>query len=264
VGAWNGDSTSEIILESGATANFSQQVGNAGTVTVGGTNRTLSSKGGLLNFGSANVIGSTAVFGVTGNTTATGLFRVGNGATHRGAGTTTTQSDVEYDGKLDGRNLIAQGATTAFQITLQNNAVFDNRGTLSLFNFGTPNTVTGTGIFRNAATLLQSDLFGPSPNTISATFEQTATGTTTVGSELTLNGNSTIAGSVTIPVGTPLTLGAGATDTISNLTGTITGRGTFEVAGNTVTGANRSATVDGAGAGPSATVTGSISLTGRK
>lgn len=247
----NHTGTGAITLNNGAKVNFSNLVPGVTTLTVNSNNANVAFNGGLTSVGNATINGSSGIFAVTGNTIATGLLRVQGNSTHGGAGTTTAQGTVEYTGKLDGRTLIAQGPTTIFQLTLQNNAVFENQNTATLFNFGTPNTVTDTGIFRNTATLLQSDLFGPTPNTISATFEQTATGTTTASDVLTLSGNSTIAGNVNIPANGKLILSAGTTNTTHNLTGAVTGAGTLEVAENTVTGN-----------GPGATLTGSINLSG--
>lgn len=243
--------TGAIILNTGAKANFSNLVPSVTTLTVNSNNANVSFNGGLTSVGAATINGSGGVFAVTGDTIASGLFRVQNDATHRGPGTTTTQGTLEYRGKLDGRTLVAQGPTTVFQATLQNNAVFENRATLSLLNFGTPNTVTGSGIFRNTAALLQSNVFGSTPNTISSTFEQTNTGSTTASAELTLNGNSTIAGAVTIPAGGMLILGAPTIDTTHNITGAISGQGILTAQGNLL-----------AGSDPTVQLTGQVNLTG--
>lgn len=242
--------TGDVTVNSGANVQFSQLVASVGSLDVS-DNATAAFDGGLQTLSSATANGG-GVFAVTGNTTITGALNIQNSSTHGGAGTTTVQGPLEYRGQLDGRTLIAQGPTTAFQITLLNNAVFENQNDLTLLNFGTPgDTVTGIGVLRNTDHLHQSGLFGPAPNTISATFEQTATGTTTVGSELTFNGNSDIAGEVTVPANTTITFGAGATGTTHNVSGAITGGGSLKVAGNTVTGA-----------APTVTLSGPVNLTG--
>ena len=273
VGDWDGDGTSEMNLQSGGTtATFSQEVGNVGHLTVP-SNGTASFNGGLQTLGSATLNGSTAVFGVTGDTTVTGLFQVQNGAIHRGSGTTTTQGDLEFSGKLDGRTLVAQGPTKGQQLTLQNNALFVNEGTYSFFSFGPPATVAGSGIFRNSGTLTQVangfSEFIPS-NTISSEFEQTAEGNLVPVSTIQLTGNSTIGGTITIPENATLSFGAAETDTthtvsadtnetallassrrpggddpIRVLNGEISGDGKLEAKGNPTTGAKTQLKLNG-------------------
>ena len=199
-----------------------------------GSNGTASFNAGLLTFETATLNGSTAVFAVTGDTSAAGLFQIQNGAVHRGGGTTTTLGDLEYNGKLDGRTLVAQGATRGQQLTLQNNAVFVNEGTYSFFSFGPPATVTGSGVFRNSGTLTQVtngfSAFIPT-NTISSEFEQTAEGNLVPVSTIQLTGNSTIAGSITIPENGTLSFGAGANDTTHTVSADTTGAGLLTSSG---------------------------------
>ena len=221
--------TGTLTLNSGANVRFTEPVGNVPNLVVNSNNASVAFDGGLQSFGTATVNGSGGVFGVTGNTAGTGPFQVRSSATHRGTGTTTAQGALEYDGKLDGRTLIAQGATTAQQVTLQNNALFVNQGTFSFFNFGPPGAVTGTGIFRNSATLTQPD--DDATNMISATFEQTPTGSTTVNATLAINGNSTIAGSIILPANKTLSFRSGAANTTHTVTGAINGSGTLDVTG---------------------------------
>ena len=234
--------TGTLTLNSGANVRFTEPVTNVTSLVVNSNNASVAFDGGLQSFGTATVNGSGGVFGVTGNATATGLFRVQNGATHRGTGTTTAQGALEFDGKLDGRTLIAQGTTTAEQVTLQNNAVFVNQGAFSFFNFGPPAAITGTGIFRNNATLTQPN--DGAVNTISSNFEQTPTGTLVPVTGILLTGNSTIAGSITVPENGTVSFGAGLTETTHTVSGTIAGGGKVEAKGS-VTGVRTHVTVTG-------------------
>lgn len=255
LGDVNADGNGDISVDSGATAQFARLVPNLGTLTVN-DNGSASFNGGLAAVGAATVTGSTAVFNVTGSTTATGVVRVLGEATHGGAGTTTTQNQLFYDGKLDGRTLVAQGATTGLQVTLQNNALFINQGTYTFRNFGEPGTITGNGIFRNSGTLTQPA--DGVTNTISTDFEQTATGNITARSTIELNGNSTVAGTIPLQQNGTVVFGAGAADTTHTvsaaITGPVTGTGTVDVKGNLATGNAPTVTITGPISGPNTAV----------
>ncbi len=243
-----------LTLNNGANVSFSQPVQNIPAITVNSNNAKLHFNGGLEGFGTATVTGSGGVFNVTGNSTATGLFQIRSGATHGGAGTTTAQGNLEIDGKLNGRTLIAENPTTARQINMSNNALFVNKDIFSFFTFGPPAAVSGVGVLRNEGTLTQADdPFGGSipTNTVSTDYQQTSTGILAPKTEIALTGDSEIAGTATIPDGGNLTLGSGAADTTHSVTGGISGGGMLKISGNT-----------GTGAAPTTTISGTVNLSG--
>ena len=254
VGDWDGDGTSEILVNAGATAQFAQQVSRVGTLTVN-TSATASFALGLTNVESATARG---LFFTIGETDVNGTFSI-LGGTHGGAGTTTAPN-VTLNGTINaGRTVVAETSATIARADLVD-ATFINKGTAQLLS-NNVNVVTGNGTLRNEAILQTSTNL----NRNSANFVQTSTGQTIINGIYELNGNSAIDGAVTIGSNDTLVFGAGAADTTHTVNGGVSGTNALlKVSGNTTTGAAPTVELKGpvnlTGAGSATEISGGATL----
>ncbi len=241
--------TGTVTIASGSIVAVSGAINQAPPLAVNGS---LSFNGGVTTLGTTTINGASALLAVTGNTTASGTLTLLGGGTHSGAGATSVSGLLTLtNGKLDGRTLVANGATTLGSLTLLNNATFVNNGTATFSNTGGAGSVSGTGTVRNQNVLTQPNT--GATNTIGSSFEQTAAGTMNLNDPITLNGGSPgLTGQVNLSTtDSKLTFSASGADRTYEVPATISGIGTIEATGNLATGIE-----------PTVHLTGGINLTG--